>query len=140
MDETVRLLFYSDKDEERLERLKSLNSRFATYFGSPISFIVKEHVIVDMLKVIGLHSYEVAFLSCEHDNIVIIQGLPIATIYYTQYPSMNYDKAAKLADFYISSINELNSIIKNEYKGYYSEVESVVFDKGSRLSYRTASF
>ena len=52
LDDTVRLLFYSDKDEERLERLKSLNSRFATYFGSPISFIVKEHVIVDMLKVI----------------------------------------------------------------------------------------
>jgi hypothetical protein len=133
---TVKLLFFSAVDKERLSRIKSLDKRFKTFLGTPISVFTKKSIIVEMLNVLELHSYEVAFLSCEYENLTRIQELPISTIQFTQNDTIRYDEVGKLSDFQISSIDDLNNIIKKEFVGYFSEAASIIYGRGYRLEFQ----
>lgn len=137
IDDRVELLFFGTKDKRRLDGIAHISERFNIYNGSPLSVIVKKKILVDMLSVLDVHSYEAALLSHSCENLNRIQQLPVATIEYSN-DVMKYERVGQLSDFQISSIDELNTIIRDENCGYYSEVASL-YGKGTRAAWQSAN-
>ena len=137
VEESVEILFFSAADTARLDKIAIRNPRLKTYHGAPTSIFAKKKVLMEILSNLGLPSYDVAFLSSDYENLVIIQELPIATIQYAPDDLIAYDEVGKLADFQISSIADLKAIIQRTTGGYFAEALSVIFNRGSRLEFQT---
>ena len=138
IDDSIGLLFFSDSDAVRLGEIALMNPRYKTYHGTPTSIFAKKKALLEILASLKMHSYEVAFLSSNYENLVRIQELPIATIQYAPDDLIAYDEVGKLADFQISSVVDINAIIQRTAGGYFAEVLSVIFNRGSQLEFQKA--
>lgn len=139
IDEKVKLLFFSKEDKERLEKISKVNNRFNVYLGTPITIFAKKNILIEMLNILEVHSYETAFLSNKFNNLTKIQALPISTIQFNTNDILSYNEVGELADFQISSLSDLNSIISKETIGYFSEAASIIYNYGEKLNSKYAS-
>lgn len=138
LQQDIKVLFFSSQSNCRLDKLIKLNSRFIKYNGTPIGFLIDKNVLVEMLNLMGLQSYEVVFLSRNYENLTRIQELPISTIYMSDTYEISYDKVGKLCDFQVVRIDDINSIINKKILGYFSEIASIIYDWGKKLSFEFA--
>jgi len=139
IEEGVEVLFFSESSESRLKELVKKNSRFKIFLGTPFGrVLLKREVLITIFDEIDLHSYELALLSANFNNIIRMQELPLALIYMSSDNKIPLDRLGKLPDFYVENVDDINSIIKKEILGYFSEVDSIIYDYGSKLSFKYA--
>lgn len=117
---------------ERLHELKLDENRFLTYLGTPIGDSAKNRILVDLLNVLELESYQTAFLSGNFGNLVVIQQLSIATIRFSEKGDIAYDESGWLSDYQISSLDDLNAVINKTNGGYFSEVSALIYGNSCR--------
>jgi len=138
VDKRTRLLFFSDANEERLNSVGALDKRFSLCRETPFDFfITKRRVLLEQLRILGMPSNEVAFLSKDLDHIRRIHNFPVTSIRYLDKDQTDYyQDGGCLPDFLVSSIPEINAVIRDEIVGYYSEVSVMLRD--IRLSSSTS--
>ena len=130
VDRNVKLLFFSECGLASLRRYTELDAQFKIYPGSPISIFPRKEIISEMLDLLELESYEVAFLSASFNRLQVLQQCEIDTIRYLFGDKLEYDEVGFLCDFTVSSIDDLNLLISGDDSGYLSEVYSNIFEDG----------
>jgi predicted amidophosphoribosyltransferase len=130
VDRRTRLLFFSAVNEERLHSVGDQDERFSICRETPFDlFITKRRVLLEQLRILDIPSNKAGFLSRDLNHIRRIHNFPITSIRYLDKEQTDYyQDGGCLPDFLVSSISEINAVIRNEMVGYYSEVSVMLQD------------
>jgi len=115
----LECLFYSSSEES----IRRIQERY------PSVRVVKKnslllrtaHVLRQFIKDIGLHSYEVAFVTRNINHIIVTLSMPVGTILISDSDYTKYEDVCHLPDYILESISRISCIIDKSYGGHYSE-------------------
>jgi hypothetical protein len=128
ISDSVKLLFFSN-DMNRLNNIINVRDNMYISDRNPFNFFLDITYIIDFLKIMSLHSYEVAFVSGNVENIKNVLDLPLGTILISDSDIADYTRIGYLPDFEVSKIEEINKIISKELAGYFAEVWATIFNR-----------
>jgi len=137
ISDKVKLLFFSN-DKDRLSNISSIRNNVYTSDNNPYAFFINTTCFAEFLRIMSLHSYEVAFVSSDIDNLKDALSLPLGTILISDSSVTDYTRICYLPDFEVSKIAEINDVINKEISGYFAELSTTIYNWGDYLPFKHA--
>lgn len=127
-------LYQDEEHRQTLEKIVNKNS----IFNKNLYKLLAPHVsIYKALASLGLHPFEVAYITYNPNELKHILAEPIGTILINSKYEIDYDFMGYIPDFIVCSVLDIKPIIEEKNKGYFGELTSTIINRNMQPLYNS---
>lgn len=137
LSQRIPCCFIVDNDVQQVRLQKVVNP--TTAFLKKVNNIFAPNLsIKKAIQTLGLQPYEVAYVTSNPVGLEHVLAEPIGTILIQPVDEIRYENIGHLPDFIVTSIDDIQSILNGQRKGYFAEVNATRIDRmGNQAFYQS---